>query len=82
MLPTQIFSALRNLPPGFAAEHWIISRIYSQLPRCKQRAIASLHCSMLEDEYKELCSIYKTEHNYDLHQKFRGMIEEVYKRRP
>lgn len=79
--PDEVIDLLKRIPEGFPPEHYIIARIESRLPQCKQRAIATIHCSMLEPEYKELCQLFQEKHNYNLHQKFKTILDAIYKRR-
>lgn len=79
--PDEVIQLLKNVPDGFPIEHYIIARIEARLPQCKQRAIATIHCSMLEPEYKELCQLFQEKHNYNLHQKFKTVLDAINKRR-
>lgn len=78
--PSQIISLLQNIPLGAPIEHYITSRVYAELPKCKQRAIATLQCAMLEPAYKPLVEAFKAQ-NYDLHQKMQEMVKQVYARK-
>jgi hypothetical protein len=79
--PDEIIALLKNVPTGFPVEHYIIARIEARLPQCKQRAIAAIHCSMIDPEYKKLCDLFTEKHNYNLHQKFKLLLAEINKRR-
>lgn len=76
MLSSQVIDILKRIPEGTPPEHYIISRIEAVLPKCKQRAIATIHCTMIENEYKDLVEMYK-KFNYNLHQKFQTILQRL-----
>lgn len=79
--PDEVIQLLKNVPTGFPPEHYIIARIEARLPQCKQRAIAAIHCTMIDPEYKSLCNLFTEQHNYNLHQKFKLILDALNKRR-
>lgn len=78
MLSSEVIQILKRIPEGAPPEHYIISRIEAKLPKCKQRAIATIHCTMIESEYTDLVEEYK-KYNYNLHQKFQTILQRLNK---
>lgn len=58
-----------------------MSQIFVQLPTCIQRAIATLQCTQLEKEYKELATKLKLQNDFDLPQWIRDTIEQIVTRK-
>lgn len=77
--PRHIIDALKNINADTPIEH-LMQTLYSQLPRCVQRAIATLQCTQLETEYKALRSSLMIDYKFDLHQHIRDEVERILKR--
>lgn len=76
----QILLLLKNAPKGAPIEHLFAARIIPHLPKCKQRAIATVQCAMLDPDYKCLCDLYQKDYGFDLHHKMKSIVAEIYKR--
>lgn len=77
--PKHIIEALKQIDANTPIEAYMTS-LYSQLPKCIQRAIGTLQCAQLEPNYREVRTRLMAELNFDVHQHIRAEQERILKR--
>ena len=74
--PKHFIEALKRIDANTPVESFI-QGLYAQLPKCIQRAIGTLQCVQLEDDYRVLRTRLMADLGFDLHQHIRAQIEKI-----
>jgi hypothetical protein len=54
-----------------------LAEIYINLPTCINRAIGTLQCTQLENEYRGVMQKLKVDFEFDLHQAFKDQVGKI-----
>lgn len=74
--PAGIIRILENIDANTNMQD-TMARIFSQLPTCIQRAVATLQCAQLEKEYKGQVLKLQQLHGFDLPQWMRDRTQQI-----